>query len=92
MLQVEGKGKEGKEKVCALRAFENNQEACKVLIQVKGTQKLGRSQENEKNPAALGTGGAQRVIIGTLRAWIGSWHNPYGKCRFRKVLYKNYNR
>ncbi len=36
----------------------------------------------EKNPAALDTGGAQRVIIATLRAWIGSRRIPYGKCRF----------
>ena len=39
-------------------------------------------EEMEKNLAALDTGGgAQRVIIATLRAWIGFRLNPYGKCR-----------
>ena len=38
-------------------------------------------EEMGKNLAALDTGGAQRVIIATLRAWIGFRLNPYGKCR-----------
>ncbi len=36
----------------------------------------------EKNPAALDIGGAQRVIIATFGAWIGSNLNPNGKYRF----------
>jgi len=36
-------------------------------------------EEMEKNLVALDTGGgAQRVIIATLRAWIGFRLNPYG--------------
>ena len=38
-------------------------------------------EELEKNPAALDTGGAQRVRIAILRAWIGSKLNPYEKYR-----------
>jgi hypothetical protein len=39
----------------------------------------------EENPAALDARGPQRVIIATLRAWVGSWLSPYGKCRMKEV-------
>ena len=39
-------------------------------------------EEKEKNPAALDTGGAQRVIIAIFRPWIGFKLNPNGKYRF----------
>jgi len=38
-------------------------------------------KKRRKNLHALGTGGAQRVIIATLRAWIASRLSPYGKYR-----------
>jgi hypothetical protein len=46
-----------------------------------------------KIPHVLDTeGGAHRVIIAALRAWIGSKLNPNGKCRFREFILLNFGR
>ncbi len=48
-----------------------------------------RTIQGRKNHHALDAGGAQRVIITTLRAWIGSKLNANGKYRVRNIYFEN---
>ena len=41
---------------------------------------VAAGEKMSKHHHALNTGGTQRVIIATLRAWIGFRLNLYGKC------------